>query len=345
MPNDAPLPPVPASWASASQESGVEQQGGVEAVSVAEPFAPLKPWAKEDQVSVASSAGEETTEKIDGSEAMGYKAIEATLEKLLCTSLDNEEKVDEFLEKCAKSTIAPASDDNLSDAGSASGKASIYERALREGNVKADNSLGKEFSRAHAAGTAAGDQYRGCVGIEAKKKFRLQWAEARYKETVLTRTQTTSFTRVDSTRGVYRSFARIVVEEGGDAAARKAALLLCSRAARLGGDWVRYNALTSRYDYLYLEHQWQEDFTKAWSLYQREVESQTREEKEEPPNLPSSCAKIDDAVATPSKKKKGSPKQAEKAPTKNKKRLSMPPSQMPRRCGRGTWTPFRPRQP
>ena len=89
----------------------------------------------------------------------------------------------------------------------------------------------------------------------------MEWAEARYKETVLTRTQTTSFTRVDSTRGVHRSFARIVVEEGGDAAARKAALLLCSRAARLGGGWVRYNALTSRYDYLYLEHQWQEDFT------------------------------------------------------------------------------------
>ena len=142
--------------ASASQESGVEQEGGVEAGSVAEPFAPLKPWAKEDQVSVASSAGEETTEKIDGSEAMGYKAIEATLEQLLCTSLDNEEKVDEFLEKCAKSTIAPASDDNLSDAGSASGKGPIYEKALRENNIKADSSLGKEFSRAHAAGNCGG---------------------------------------------------------------------------------------------------------------------------------------------------------------------------------------------
>ena len=175
------------------------------------------------------------------------------MEKSLCSgNIDDDDKVNNVLDACSTASApTPSVAASHSDAGPSDSKAATYESALKGGNVSTAGSLGKESARAHAHGTPSGEAYHDLVGHSATRNFWLQWAEARHKDVTLTGTQITSFSRVDQTRGVYRPFAKVVAEEGGSAAARKAAPQLCSRATRLGGDWVRWNALTSRYDYLY----------------------------------------------------------------------------------------------
>jgi hypothetical protein len=60
----------------------------------------------------------------------------------------------------------------------------------------------------------------------------------------------------------------IIREEGGDAAAVKAAIHYITACQRMKGCWVRFNVMTQRHEYLYMKSEVHEIFQECWRLYE-----------------------------------------------------------------------------
>lgn len=140
--------------------------------------------------------------------------------------------------------------------------------------------LGIRFSRDPSG--ALHPQYNG--NREEKLRFRQEWAQAKLQEIVQVREKRTAYKSIDKKKGVYRPFSMIWKHQGGkdDLGALEAAKNICERCVAMGGNWVRFNPLSRRAEFLDLEVSWQEEFERSWSLYERRSQaSEVGEERSE----------------------------------------------------------------
>ena len=142
--------------------------------------------------------------------------------------------------------------------------------ALKDDNVDVRSPLGQKFARQHSAGEAK-LTYMERKSYAQKKAFRLEWARSQYAQLQEKKQYSRAYQRIDTTKGRYLPFARIVAEEGADAAALKAALKYCSKSARMGGRWVSFNAMTERWEYLYVSREFVQNFKESWTMYRTQI--------------------------------------------------------------------------
>ena len=112
------------------------------------------------------------------------------------------------------------------------------------------------FSKAHKQGTPDGNSYHALKSAREKSDVRVAWAQAKYEEQSAGSTFDDSFSKVDCNVGVFHPLGRIVVEEGGwtDESAIVAAKKYVARCILIGGDFLSYNDVTERMEYLYIKN-------------------------------------------------------------------------------------------
>ena len=99
--------------------------------------------------------------------------------------------------------------------------------------------------------------------------FRQQWLGGEIK-TIKERYEfTSSWSRVDITKGVYKTFGRAVQDLGGFdwPEAKKGAATAMAKCMLLGSPWVITHPQTEMQEFLILEMSFKEQFSEAWSHF------------------------------------------------------------------------------
>ena len=79
---------------------------------------------------------------------------------------------------------------------------------------------------------------------------------------------------VNQSLGTYKPFAKLVQDEGGkdDPEALSAAKKIASKCVALGGDWVSWNVMSERLEFLHLRREHNEIMSNKWELYLEETQ-------------------------------------------------------------------------
>ena len=171
--------------------------------------------------------------------------------------------------------VPGAGDGSKADAMQPGGKAGKegwekdFEKLVGNSMFDARGSLGQKWQKQKSAMTSLSDQYDKCVGRPAQQAFKLAWAKEEYEKVQKAKTHSQTWRLVDTTRGEYLSFGMLVKREGGwkDSSAISAATRYCQKACVMGKPWTVWNAMTERYDYLYISKLFVQDFEQSWSSF------------------------------------------------------------------------------
>ena len=142
-------------------------------------------------------------------------------------------------------------------------------QAARDGKFEIRSAVARRFGHELRANKELGDAYKQCERTAAKEAFRQQWAAQQYNKESQLRLYTEEHKLVDTSKGQYLPFAVLAEREGLTVdlvGALRAATCIATRCAQLGGNWVQRNPFTDRLEFLRLERQHHDVFTKAWSL-------------------------------------------------------------------------------
>lgn len=172
----------------------------------------------------------------------------------------------------------------------------LYKNAMEEGFL-ARGRIGLRFNRSDDGGQST--EYKELTSNKAKADFRKAWAAAQYQKTILAKEKHCSWQKADERKGTFLPFEVIVDKEGGGSgapgaleAALGAAEKYCTKAAKMGGGWTRYNELTERQEFLYVRYEVSEIFRECWSAYERQCEQRDGDvEREEETPKPKAKAK------------------------------------------------------
>lgn len=125
--------------------------------------------------------------------------------------------------------------------------AGFCEEALQAGDFDLRGALGNRFYKDHKQpGTEAQRLYKQQHTKSDKQQYRMKWLATTLSTLKQKKTFHQTWSQVDETQGQYLPYTRIVQEEGSDDAARRAAALYCSKAAKMGGRWTAFNEMTER---------------------------------------------------------------------------------------------------
>ena len=146
--------------------------------------------------------------------------------------------------------------------------AKMLEAALAASSCGTHGSFGTRFARA-INGTAQKAEYEACPNNAARAEFRKKWAEAELQVLVSKYQEAKSYEIVDSTIGEYLPFPVIVEREGGWCMEQNvlAAIRYVKKAHSMGGNWVSYNEMSERAEFLYCRKQHRETFAQKWEHY------------------------------------------------------------------------------
>jgi hypothetical protein len=130
--------------------------------------------------------------------------------------------------------------------------------------------LGTLFSRT----AGKDDAYKKIKTHDAKRDFRLKWAQGQWSQVKELYKHKLKYKTVDSTVGTYMSLDAIVREEGGfeSTTARIAAVKYVTKCLRMGRPWTLWNSFTERCDFLYIRRSNSTILEEAWENY-REMQS------------------------------------------------------------------------
>ena len=211
----------------------------------------------------ATAAG--TPSESSAKAALTFDSIFGELDTLT-TKLDNNDELDESLGKLANKF-------KEGEAEADAGKPSESEQELSDwiagGSIR--SKWGTRFARAADGGKS--DEYTG--NREQKARFRREWAETQLKELRRVRERRSSYKKVDTRKGTYKPFSMLYKSQGGpeDPGALKAAKNIASRCIAMGGNWVRFNPMSRRCEFLDLEIGFEELFEESWSLYEERFDN------------------------------------------------------------------------
>lgn len=135
-------------------------------------------------------------------------------------------------------------------------------RIASQKGFESRSALGQRFGRSSEGRSS---EYKALSSQEKKRQFRQAWAEKELQKAVTIYEKKTSQTELDISRGVYLPPGKIVEEEGGrhDPENIVAAWKLIRKCLALGGKFVRYNAFTERYEFLYFRAEVHHIFEEA----------------------------------------------------------------------------------
>jgi hypothetical protein len=145
--------------------------------------------------------------------------------------------------------------------------------ALAAGEVGSRSAVGQDFVR-FIKNAEEGKCYALCKTHEAKRKFRLDWAERKLEDLRVTRTHEKAYRRVDQTKGVYVSFGTLVESYGlhyDRAAAVSAALRYAAKCVQMGGKWVGKDEMAEVQEFLKLRREHSEIMEESWKLCEEEI--------------------------------------------------------------------------
>ena len=88
----------------------------------------------------------------------------------------------------------------------------------------------------------------------------------------MTKSHIQSYKVVNQSLGTYKPFSMLVQDEGGkdDADSLSAAKKIASKCVALGGDWVSWNVMSERLEFLHLRREHNEVMSNMWQLYLEE---------------------------------------------------------------------------
>ena len=104
------------------------------------------------------------------------------------------------------------------------------------GMFDARSYLGNQFRAEHKAGTAKGDEFKKLGSRAEQAEFRKRWLELKLKEVTEKKTFSQTWSRVDRTKGRYRTLGKLVKDFGGwqSSEALQGACCAASKCALLG---------------------------------------------------------------------------------------------------------------
>lgn len=116
--------------------------------------------------------------------------------------------------------------------------------------------------------TKLGRQY----GLQ--REFRMKWCRDELEKCITERTKTMQKKETDLTTGEYLAYTPIFQREGGDSAAAEAArnyIMACltmhkNKKMFKGRQWVQFNKMTRRVEFLYLKTQFVNEMSEIWAV-------------------------------------------------------------------------------
>eukprot|EP00969_Alexandrium_andersonii_P118275 5230970-Alexandrium_andersonii.AAC.1 len=147
------------------------------------------------------------------------------------------EKLDELYSAAAK---ARAERTNSEFARDLTNKELELKKAFDSGVTSSRGAVGQSFGRSPAAKSP---EYLKLSSYADKQAFRQAWVAKQWAAVVEKRQKVKRYSQVDSTRGVYMCFKRVLELEGG---CPRAATLYCSKCLKMGKPWILYNTMTER---------------------------------------------------------------------------------------------------
>ena len=148
------------------------------------------------------------------------------------------------------------------------------------------------------------------LGHKEKSDFRLAYAQKKAKHVLQEKTFKQSWKRIDRRHGEYVSATRYWHLEGGQPSDVTPTLNALQKCAAMGFPFCSYNEHTGRYDFLRLRKEFDEELTKAWSLFEKsEIEADPAPAAADTEGTTSERKRKLDAVeagAVPTPKKSGS---------------------------------------
>ena len=138
------------------------------------------------------------------------------------------------------------------------------------GTWDARSYLGNQFRAEHKAGTPLGDEFKKLTSRAEQAEFRRRWCEHKLKETLTKKTFSSSWSRIDKTKGRYRTLGRLILDFGGygSAEAIQGAMTAASKCCLLGEPWCVVHPQSGLSEYLVMEIEWEEQFSRCWTDYQ-----------------------------------------------------------------------------
>ena len=142
----------------------------------------------------------------------------------------------------------------------------ILKEAIDTGRVDPRSALGQRFTTEHQKGTEAGDAYRKLDRKQAAEK-RLEWAKKQFDNSTQGKSFRQTWRHVDTTKGTFKPFSKLVVGQGNDWPSLVGALKLARKCSMMGHPWTMVHPQTERTLFLELEFSWKEEFEQAWSEF------------------------------------------------------------------------------
>ena len=174
------------------------------------------------------------------------------------------------------------------------------EKAANGGHFNLRNTwIGRQWYKDMKTLPAMAEQYTSAVAAEDKERLRAEWARRKLDEARVVRTHSEERKKIQRHKGRYLSFGRIVEEYGSGFDRRTAlrcAFNYCSKAARLGGAWAKFDEMAEVVRYLRVKQQYISDYAKCWSLYETE---QSKKQLDHGAPTPDTGASTEAQVATP----------------------------------------------
>jgi hypothetical protein len=148
------------------------------------------------------------------------------------------------------------------------------EQALKAGKLDPKSGAGQKWYRTYIKKNAPkADEYKAAEKSKTTTDLFKEFVEAEHEKCTTGKKWSKSFSRIDSKKGTYKPFGKIVIDEGGwdDPEAVAGATRLAVKCLLMGGDWVKWDAMTERLRLRHPEDSWQEDLREHWELFRQET--------------------------------------------------------------------------
>ena len=237
-------------------------------------FEALKPWGS------LVVAEEETEPLVPVSTGDPAAVVDKAAQALMAEAAEDDDAMISILGKLAKqraSTNQPSETDVKAEA-----EEDTFWHDLKQhdfyfgtGGSKGNPIAGRwaRFLRGDAAAKATYDQLK---TMKAKSDIRANWAKAKYEAYTESKSYKESSTHTEFSNGQYYSFGRVMVEEGGGRAGRRAAANYALRCMALGGKWFHYDEWTQQLKFAYVVQGFRDTFEKAWTLEKVSAHKETK---------------------------------------------------------------------
>ena len=220
--------------------------------------------------------------------------------------------IDEHVREGIKTETAPPGPDELEVE---------LRKSMEEGRFDLRGRVGRLWTKCLKLDDALKEAYHEAgKNYEKQRAVREKWNRAMYEKEMNKRRKIDSNTSKDTKSGSYKSLAFIANAQGGDKPAAVAARNYCVACVKLfnagklcnGRQWLKYNHMTLRTDFLYVEEGFEDSASQAWELIKTERERRECAQAEEKLSGAEQRPGAGGSVPPGSEKRKQEPKPAAK---------------------------------